>query len=392
MQFGDEHNPSKKEATGPFKVAQKVTAGRREKNNCKEFDLRELKSEQIRQFAMNLGCARVGSKSKFLCRKEIALRIDLGIICDQVNAPSVRTTATERRLNALLRIVNACFLPRNVNDLIELNDTKKRAEHKDAKSTNPLKDFWITTSDNVNDSEDQQLLLLLHNTIKEDPHIPSFECNLSDFNAQSHSACETNLSDLMRCRQKLWEKKMSSGNHANNSWTHIWGKICKPRKSVEMPKEAICHLDKHCSIHTDIDKAFTEALTDRNRSDSSKPLPPIDSNEVKIAAAASANKTKEEFLAAIKQSSDDMKAGRDEASQQREELVRATLWNQCTSLSRECWKLKEGNDNPRLLKNLTKRLLSLKQKLEIEDTAIDQVDLPAATSQITPLEFISLLS
>lgn len=201
-----------------------------------------------------------------------------------------------------------------------------------------------------------------------------------DYNVQTHSACKTHITDLMKCRQKLLEKKTSSGNHASNSWGYIWGEALRPRKSIDMPKEAIYYLDKHCSKHPDIDKAFTEVLAPRLKSDSSNPPPPLDPKELKAATAVSANKTKEEFLAAIKQTNEDMKAGRDEATEQRAELVRATLWSQCTSLSKEYFDLKESDGNVRLLKNVTKRVLALESKLEIEraDTVIDEEDLPAA--------------
>jgi hypothetical protein len=96
--FGDEENPDKKGDVGPFKVAQFAITGSHENGNYKKWELDKLKSEQLRQLAMNIGCTRVGSISKYLVRKEIALRIDLGTIYDQVNMPNVRTTTDEKNL------------------------------------------------------------------------------------------------------------------------------------------------------------------------------------------------------------------------------------------------------------------------------------------------------
>jgi hypothetical protein len=98
--FAMEENPDIKKGKGgdigPFKMVVKAITGSHTKQTYKEHDLAKLKSEQNRQFALNLGCTKVGSLSKFLVRKEIALRIELGVIYDQVNMPSVRTTADER--------------------------------------------------------------------------------------------------------------------------------------------------------------------------------------------------------------------------------------------------------------------------------------------------------
>lgn len=150
----------------------------------------------------------------------------------------------------------ACFLPRNVNNLIELNDIKKRADCKDAKVTNPLKDFWMNISNAVNDGEDEQMAALLHNKETKDPHIVGFEVNLANFNIQTHGTCETHITNPLKCQQKLLKKKTSSGNHTNNSWGCVCGEVPKPTKLIDKPKEAIHCLDKHCSKHPDINKGF----------------------------------------------------------------------------------------------------------------------------------------
>jgi hypothetical protein len=130
-----------------------------------------------------MGCTKVGSMSKFLVRKEIALRIELGVIYDQVNMPSVCTTADEKKLNSWIRIINACFLP-TVDRLISLNDIKKRDDYEAEHGGNPVKDFWIEISSLVNDGEDSRITTILYG--EEDTRIEDWKSegklNLSDFN------------------------------------------------------------------------------------------------------------------------------------------------------------------------------------------------------------------
>ena len=87
--IGDEENPKTSEDPGPYRVAQYAVVGKEGTTNYLKHDLSILKSEQIREFTLNLGCTKVGSKSKYLVRKEIALRIELGVVHDHVNGPSV---------------------------------------------------------------------------------------------------------------------------------------------------------------------------------------------------------------------------------------------------------------------------------------------------------------
>jgi hypothetical protein len=98
------------------------------------------------------------------------LRVELGAIYDQVNQPSVRSTATEKKTNSILWIINACFLPCNVEKLIALNDIKKRADEA-ASGGNPLKDFWIEILETVNDGDTEDIRILLWSKEGEDEHL-----------------------------------------------------------------------------------------------------------------------------------------------------------------------------------------------------------------------------
>jgi hypothetical protein len=385
--FGEELNPKKNEPEGPFKVAIKVIVGSHIDGNYEEVDLRTLRSEQIRQFALNLGCSKIGSSSKFQCRKEIALRVELEAIYDQVNMPTVRSTANEKKTNSILRIINACFLPFNVEKLIALNDIKKRGDFEAASGGNPIKDFWIDISETVNDGEEEQIRIVLWSREGEDEHLNKLvregRANLCDFNLQTHQTCRTIMADLMKCRHIIMASKKQSGSHDDDTWQYCNGKHLKPRVGVTMSEEAVYYFDKHCSQHTDIDRAYTDVLDEKLRSDSAEP-PGNDAGDKK----GGTSKLKEEFLKAIEKTNADAMEANKEAAKQRETLINlqkqeleenrtSALWAEYTKLSETYFNLKEKQTSAKLLKNVAKRVRAIEEKIDIgkEDSVVEEADL-----------------
>jgi hypothetical protein len=398
VKFGEELNPKKNEDPGPFKVAQFITLGTKKNGDLRDVDLRTLLSEQIRDLAVNLGCSRVGSLSKFLVRKEIALRIELAAVYDQVNQPSVRTTAAEKRTNSMIRIINACFLPQNVDRLIELNDTKRRKDYEAAHGSNPIKDFWMEISDLVNDTEDEQVGTLLFATEEEDSHIYQWlekDCldgfvNLTDFNVQNSGTCQAAMADLMKCRQHILRSKRTSGEGSDDTWDYCQGKHLKPRKALEMPKQAVYYCDKLSQSHTDLDRAFSDVLGDGLKSESTENADDMAAEEA-TKQVASSSKVKEEFLKAIEQTNNDFNRANQEASKQRKEMIElqkaevesrkreaeSTQWNEYTNLSEKYFKMKDEGRSTRLIKNVAKRIKTLESALLIaeKDSVVEDSDM-----------------
>jgi hypothetical protein len=223
------------------------------------------------------------------------LRVEVGAIYDQVNQPSVRSTATEKKTNSILWIINACFLLFNVEKLIALNDIKKRADFEAASGGNPLKDFFgLRFFETVNDGNAEDICILLWSKEGEDEHLNAMvkegRVNLFDFNLQTHQTCRTTMSDLMKCPHLILASKKESGSHDNDTWQYCNGKHLKPRANTTMSNEAVYYFDKHCASHTDIDRAYMDVLDENLKSDSAEP-------PGKKKAASS--KMKEDFLKAI---------------------------------------------------------------------------------------------
>jgi hypothetical protein len=320
--------------------------------------------------------------SKYLVRKEIALRIDLGAIYDQVNMPSVRTTSDEKKLNSLMRIINACFLPSTVDRLITLNDIKKRNDYEAAHGGSPVKDFWLEISSIVNDGEDTNMSTLLY--VEEDSRLAGWQSegkfNLTDFNVQTHKSVKTHMSDLFRSRRMIDDSRGESGTHEDDTWEYCKGKHLKPRVGVVMPPEALYYFDKNCQKHTDIDNAFTDVLSANLKSDSSQPHGENNNNK-----APAANKVKEEFLKAIEKTNEEARVANSQAAAQRAEMIElqkkaveekstSMMWGDYTTMSETYLKMKDNGGSMRLVKNIAKRLKTLETKLGIaeEDSVVEE--------------------
>jgi len=146
MVVAEELNPLNKENPGPHRVATTVTVGKEGQSNCQVFELSKLTSSQLRKLSINFGCKGGGGKTKFDCRRALASRVDVGTACDSTCNPA--SSANEKRINTLLRIVNCCFLPRFRERFLELNDRISRAkfETEGGSASNPIKEFWTEVS------------------------------------------------------------------------------------------------------------------------------------------------------------------------------------------------------------------------------------------------------
>jgi hypothetical protein len=161
------------------------------------------------------------------------------------------------------------------------------------------------------------------------------------------------------------------------------GTRLQPRKGVDVPKEALYYLDKHCPQHPDIDQAFTDVLAKELRSDSSDPH-----TTTKTPNVASASKVKEEFLKAIEKTTEEAREANLKAASQRGELIKlqkeemaeartSSVWSQYTDLSLKYFQMKEAEANAKLIRNIAKRLRDLENKIDIaiKDSVVDDDDL-----------------
>mgnify|MGYP007080402528 CR=1 FL=1 len=112
----------------------------------KKWDSLDLNSHWIRRLALNFGCGRVGSSSKFECRRQMALKVDSGIIHRNLDAPNATSTAQEKNVNTMMRVLNALFSPSLVEHFLKLNDNEGRKDYESAHGGSPHKELWKDVS------------------------------------------------------------------------------------------------------------------------------------------------------------------------------------------------------------------------------------------------------
>jgi len=270
-------DPKNKVDPGPYKVAKHIVAGRGDME--KKWDLESLNSTQLRKLAIQFGCKGAGGKTKFNCRQQMALCKEGGTLCGNVDIPNPTSSAQEKKLNTLLRILNAAFSPSMVDRLIHLNDTKGRKDFEASNGGNPVKSFFTDLSEMVNDPlNDDDLKLLVDSDEDENEVLHSLVANdivnLTDFTQQTHKSAQQNLCDMMKARERCRKAACSTGNHDADLWGHCGAvKFTKIRKDTIVPAAAVCCCEVLCLKCPDIDGSFAEALSENLRSDStSTPL------------------------------------------------------------------------------------------------------------------------
>jgi hypothetical protein len=93
------------------------------------LDLSTFSSVQIRRLALNSGVKGGGGMTLFQARKQIALAITMGTVYNDATIANPRTSSSERKVNTMMRITNACFNSEMKDRFIDLNDSKKRADY-----------------------------------------------------------------------------------------------------------------------------------------------------------------------------------------------------------------------------------------------------------------------
>lgn len=283
--IAEEFDSKNKKDPGPHRVAAKLTTGSEARNNLKVWVLDDLRSEQLWELATNFGCRKVGSAMKFECQKTIACKMDMGEMCDNLEGPHPSRGPDDFEIGSLMRIINAAFLPENVNSLIELNDTKKLKESEEAGGGSPVTVFWHNMSEIVSDPEmNDRIGKVCFAWENQDARLHDFAkdnlVNLNDFTPGTDKTCQKHFSDVMKARQNILKLKKTFGTHEPDTHAHCNTKHLKLGKQPESPKIQVHCLDKMCREHPSIDSAHATLLAKKLKSDSTKP-PEDDDKEKK---------------------------------------------------------------------------------------------------------------
>jgi len=355
MVITEELNPLNKENPGPCRVATTVTVGKEGQSNYQAFELAKLTSSQLRKLAISFGCKGGGGKTKFDCRRALASRVDMGTAYDSACNPA--STANKKRINALMRLVNCCFLPCFRQRFLELNDriSRSKFETEGGSASNLIKEFWTEVSSAVNDTEaEEELATVLFSGEDEDAcmhkMVTEGDIDLNVFNLGTWSTCRQNVSDMIKARSDIVVAMKESGHHCNDPVQCLRRTHLTVRKGVVMEADPVCYLLKHAKEHPAINQACTQVLCHALRSESHGPID-IDDSKKKGGADA-------KLIEALEKSTLAMQSGQ-QAEVERTNMAKGELasceWDEHLKLSDTIDKLQSG-PNVQLHFNFTKRV------------------------------------
>jgi hypothetical protein len=261
-----------------YKVAQWLNVN---KPVPRKFDLAKFSSKQIRKFAVNCGIRGGGNLTLFQCWRKIAVSITMGTVYDDDTIANPKTTTTERKVNTLMRIINACFHSEMKDKFIDLNDPKKCIDYEKAHGKSPVKDFWVALSEFTNNSTRNVVLgTVLYTREGEDEHghlgewVADGEFNLNDFTLQMYLSSQQHMCDVMKAMEICLKQLRASGHHNNDMYGYATNTdFTKLRKNgTPVPAQAIYYCHILCQYHPEVLGKFAPFLNDQLKSDSAVDL------------------------------------------------------------------------------------------------------------------------
>ena len=327
---------------GPHKVAKCIIAGQDEKE--KKWILDDLTSAQLRKLMINFGCKGAGTKTKFQCRQHVALCVDGGTLYQNTNIPNPTSSSQEKKLNTLMRFLNAAFSPSMVDRLIHLNDTKGRKDCEEASGGSPVKTFFTDLSELVNDAlNDEELKQVVNSECDENARLFTFVedgiFNLCDCVQQTFKTVQQNLCDVMKARERCRRASTASGHHDNDLWGWCTNEhFTEARKGHAVPAAAVHCCDILCRKFPDIDGSFAEALTKTLKSDSTMtPVGDANSGGRSIGSGKSTS-GKSSVASTLQECFDGIEERQDAAATQRQALIDVQLNKAKADKERGDWK------------------------------------------------------
>jgi hypothetical protein len=148
----------------------------------------------------------------------MAMKADMGVHCDQMNICKPNTTAEEKKINTMIRIINAAFLPEFRTKLLQSNDAFKCKDFEGSSTRNPNDELWQDISEVVNDpQQNNRIGVVCDSKPGEDEHLVKWmdekSLNPNDFTPGSAKTCAAHIKNLMKARSKILCDKKISGTH-----------------------------------------------------------------------------------------------------------------------------------------------------------------------------------
>jgi hypothetical protein len=241
----------------------------------------------------------------------MAVRCTSGVVYDNLDIANPVSNQREKKTNTFVRVFNCCVHSDNLNRFIKLNDIKSRNDY-ESEGGNPVKSFWINISDQVNDSENDEMLsvFLLSGEDKDNKindWVSTNVLNVVTFNQTTHETCGQMVRDMLKATDNIRAMKQS-GHHSTEVWDYCRKTHLLVPKGVEIPANVAYYITKVVMSIEGLSGSFSSYLENDLCSDSES-MPQDSGTDNLTTATASTSRSnsqqqQEAFLGSFQEYSD----------------------------------------------------------------------------------------
>jgi hypothetical protein len=235
------------------------------------MELDKLTADQLRTLCKNVGVTYVNTKSKFACRK--ALAILANHISDRERMGVPVSTATERASNNIVRLVNILFSANFYDNFIKLNDIKTRRDH-EAKLLPD--DFWNDVAEAMNGdaADDDSALKTVMCPL--DPHWEEvIDLDLNEFDLTTSAALRKKFNLLLKVRKVMTVNMTASGEHDSDPYNFVDLAMKSAKATSVLTKIGCYYFFQRCvEKNQEIDDTFGDTMDEALKGNTNSSLSP----------------------------------------------------------------------------------------------------------------------
>ena len=317
LKFRLETDPT--EFGGEVQVAFKVALDDNDDGPTMELD--NLTADQLRKLCKNVGVSYVNAKSKFACRKALAILANHRTEQERIGVPV--STATERASNNVVRLVNILFSANFYDNFIKLNDIKNRHDH-EAKLLPD--DFWNDVAEAMNGdaADDDSALNTVMNPL--DPHWEEvIDLNLNEFDLTTSAALRKKFNLLLKVRKVMKVNMTASGEHDSDPYNFVDLAMKSAKATSVLTKIGCYYFFQRCvEKNQEIDDTFGDTMDEALKGNTNSSLSPSPLSDSAASTIKNSSSEKKRAYTAIENISSSLNSISAQVTAQTEIAQRAT--------------------------------------------------------------------
>jgi hypothetical protein len=254
---------------GEVEVAYTVSLD--DNNGGPTMELDKLTSDQLRMLCKNVGVNYVNTKSKFACRKALAILANHQTERESMGVPL--STVAERASSNIVRLVNIIFSSNFYENFIKLNDIKNHEDH-EAKLL--PEDFWNDVAEAMNGdaADDDSALKTVMSPL--DPHWEELnDLDLNEFDQTTSDALRKKFNLLLKVRKVMTVNMTASGEHDSDPYNFVELAMKTAKATSTLTQIGCYYFFQRCAEkNQDIDDTFGDTMDESLKGNTTASLSP----------------------------------------------------------------------------------------------------------------------